>query len=332
MVDDRRIGEEGPRPVKRRWPRAEPAASAAGRRRALHDEAGRPTRTEAASRRRHARAGSMPPRTLGLQRQAGAGELFPGSRAMEPAIDMRPDVPSRPRPPAAARRRGTPRILAFATQGSGGGDEARLQALLSQLPVELVPFERTRKARMLLTLVGALACERPGAGGDGRNGRGRRARPPRGTRVVRHALRREQWGRGRSVRGVAGTASRAAVRALRAGAVPRLCGVHRVDAVSGGARADLRCAAWNDGRGVGAGGAFGRRARAGAARGAREAAHPRRRDRRRTRGVAGVVLACRLRVWLGAGARGQAHPARGSAHPRRGRRRWARSPPARSTG
>lgn len=80
---------------------------------------------------------------------------------MEPAIDTRPEIPSPPAPPAAARRRGPPRILAFATQGSGGGDEARLQALLSRLPVELVPFERERKARMLLTLVGALARERP---------------------------------------------------------------------------------------------------------------------------------------------------------------------------
>jgi glycosyltransferase involved in cell wall biosynthesis len=80
---------------------------------------------------------------------------------MEPAIESSPAVVPFPSAPAAARRGSSPRILAFATQGSGGGDEARLQALLSRLPVELVPFERERKARMLLSLVGALARKRP---------------------------------------------------------------------------------------------------------------------------------------------------------------------------
>jgi glycosyltransferase involved in cell wall biosynthesis len=36
-------------------------------------------------------------------------------------------------------------ILAFATQGAGGDDEARLRDLLSKLPVELFPFERRNK-------------------------------------------------------------------------------------------------------------------------------------------------------------------------------------------
>jgi hypothetical protein len=36
-------------------------------------------------------------------------------------------------------------ILAFATQGAGGDDETRLRDLLSNLPVEVLPFRRGQK-------------------------------------------------------------------------------------------------------------------------------------------------------------------------------------------
>ena len=45
------------------------------------------------------------------------------------------------------------RVVAFATQGAGGNDEARLRALLANVPAEFFPFDRAHKltsARLLL--------------------------------------------------------------------------------------------------------------------------------------------------------------------------------------
>ena len=51
-------------------------------------------------------------------------------------------------------------ILAFATQGAGGDDEARLRDLLSELPVELFPFQRSQKRGSALQVLQKLRSRR----------------------------------------------------------------------------------------------------------------------------------------------------------------------------
>ncbi|HWE35323.1 MAG TPA: glycosyltransferase [Isosphaeraceae bacterium] len=53
------------------------------------------------------------------------------------------------------------RILAFATQGSGGDDEARLRGLLAALPAEFFPFDRRAKKASLRALRAAIRRDRP---------------------------------------------------------------------------------------------------------------------------------------------------------------------------
>lgn len=53
------------------------------------------------------------------------------------------------------------RILAFATQGTGGTDERRIVDLLEQAAPALFPFRRTRKFRSFLQLLRRLLQERP---------------------------------------------------------------------------------------------------------------------------------------------------------------------------
>lgn len=51
--------------------------------------------------------------------------------------------------------------MAFATQGSGGDDEARLAAVLEQLDPELLPFDRRTKLKSFLSLLQAIRTRRP---------------------------------------------------------------------------------------------------------------------------------------------------------------------------
>lgn len=54
-----------------------------------------------------------------------------------------------------------PRILAVATQGAGGDDEARLSALLCRLPTTLFSFDRKDKRRSASDLFRAICKDRP---------------------------------------------------------------------------------------------------------------------------------------------------------------------------
>src|SRR5688500_4900943 len=53
------------------------------------------------------------------------------------------------------------RVLAFATQGPDGDDEARLRALLQRLRPELFRFERASKLRTALRLLKTIRRDRP---------------------------------------------------------------------------------------------------------------------------------------------------------------------------
>lgn len=53
------------------------------------------------------------------------------------------------------------KVLGFATQGSGGDDEARLTALLSHVPAEIVPFNRKQKLRNIRSILQHILRERP---------------------------------------------------------------------------------------------------------------------------------------------------------------------------
>jgi Glycosyl transferases group 1 len=63
----------------------------------------------------------------------------------------------------AAARPGSshPVIVAFATQGHDGHDEARLRSLLEKFQVELLPFDRSEKARSMLFLLKAIRRSHP---------------------------------------------------------------------------------------------------------------------------------------------------------------------------
>jgi hypothetical protein len=50
----------------------------------------------------------------------------------------------------------SPKILALATKGSGTNEEMRLRALLSRLPVEFVPFDKSQKRRSAVALLKTL--------------------------------------------------------------------------------------------------------------------------------------------------------------------------------
>ena len=52
-------------------------------------------------------------------------------------------------------------VVGFATQGSGHGDEARLEALLGELEAEIFPFDRASKAGSARSLLWALIRKRP---------------------------------------------------------------------------------------------------------------------------------------------------------------------------
>ena len=54
-----------------------------------------------------------------------------------------------------------PRIFAFATQGTGGDDEARLRGLLSGVPATFLDFDRSSKGRTFLGLLRAIRRDRP---------------------------------------------------------------------------------------------------------------------------------------------------------------------------
>ena len=53
------------------------------------------------------------------------------------------------------------RIACFATQGSGHGDEARIQSLLEDVDPELLPFARARRTRSAVRLLRTLLSKRP---------------------------------------------------------------------------------------------------------------------------------------------------------------------------
>jgi glycosyltransferase involved in cell wall biosynthesis len=53
------------------------------------------------------------------------------------------------------------KILALATKGSGTNEEMRLRTLLSRLPVEFVPFDKSNKRRSAMTLLKTLWHRRP---------------------------------------------------------------------------------------------------------------------------------------------------------------------------
>jgi Glycosyl transferases group 1 len=53
------------------------------------------------------------------------------------------------------------KLLAFATQGAGSDDEARLRALLGTLPATFFPFDRTSKRRTFLSLLRTIREDRP---------------------------------------------------------------------------------------------------------------------------------------------------------------------------
>ncbi len=60
------------------------------------------------------------------------------------------------------RRRGdSPSVLFFATQGSGHGDEHRIESLLSEIDAEAIPFDRSRKLGSLLAVFRILVTRRP---------------------------------------------------------------------------------------------------------------------------------------------------------------------------
>jgi glycosyltransferase involved in cell wall biosynthesis len=54
-----------------------------------------------------------------------------------------------------------PRILAFATQGAGGDDEARLKDLLSCVPAQFYPFDRNRKLQNFWRIIRRMRRDRP---------------------------------------------------------------------------------------------------------------------------------------------------------------------------
>jgi hypothetical protein len=61
-----------------------------------------------------------------------------------------------------SRARGSgPRVLCFATQGAGHGDEVRVRALLAALQPSVFPFARSRKIRSALGLLRRVRSERP---------------------------------------------------------------------------------------------------------------------------------------------------------------------------
>jgi glycosyltransferase involved in cell wall biosynthesis len=61
----------------------------------------------------------------------------------------------------SAPRGSAARVVCFATQGSGHGDERRLRALLAGVGAEALPFDRRRKARSALRLLATLLRRRP---------------------------------------------------------------------------------------------------------------------------------------------------------------------------
>jgi hypothetical protein len=70
----------------------------------------------------------------------------------------------RPRVQTPQRPAATPcaeRILFFATQGQGHLDAERLRCLLAELPAQEYPFDRDRKLRSALGLIGAVRARRP---------------------------------------------------------------------------------------------------------------------------------------------------------------------------
>jgi glycosyltransferase involved in cell wall biosynthesis len=54
------------------------------------------------------------------------------------------------------------RVMGFATQGSSGDDENRLRALLSQLPSEIIPFDRRNKFKNSWNIFRIMSREKPG--------------------------------------------------------------------------------------------------------------------------------------------------------------------------
>ena len=54
-----------------------------------------------------------------------------------------------------------PRIIAFATQGAGGDDEARLRSLLANFSAEFFPFDRWAKRRSFFGALGTIRRQRP---------------------------------------------------------------------------------------------------------------------------------------------------------------------------
>ncbi len=54
-----------------------------------------------------------------------------------------------------------PVVVAFATQGAGGNEEARIRDLLAAVHPRMIPFDRSRKGRMFWRLLGAIRRTRP---------------------------------------------------------------------------------------------------------------------------------------------------------------------------
>src|SRR5713226_5535665 len=57
------------------------------------------------------------------------------------------------RPGAGSPETNSSRILAFATQGAGGGDELRIRGLLENFAVEFYPFDRSKKVQSFWELL-----------------------------------------------------------------------------------------------------------------------------------------------------------------------------------
>ncbi len=70
-------------------------------------------------------------------------------------------APQKAGPTSASSGPARPRILAVASQGSGGDDENRLRGLLEPLDARFVPFDRSAKRRSFRTLLQTIRQQRP---------------------------------------------------------------------------------------------------------------------------------------------------------------------------
>jgi glycosyltransferase involved in cell wall biosynthesis len=94
---------------------------------------------------------------LGALMEMAAERPEMGSAARETALEHGWDRVARETMEVYEAARQAPRILAFATQGAGGNDEARLRALLGNFRCDFFSFDRAHKAAAFRGLVRAIA-------------------------------------------------------------------------------------------------------------------------------------------------------------------------------